>query len=879
MRIFILVVVTFTLTAKTIAQTAILDKNFGNNGVVITDFLKSSMQKEFGKQVLQQKDGKVLVIFSAFSGTTISRYSSNGVLDESFGHTGYSQSIASHFIFQRGVILKDGSILLGGTNDGNFAFIRFYKDGILDKEFGNKGLLISDFGNLETLGSVDANGDNIIAIGSTLSAKGRQLAVVSLKNNGKLDKKFGNNGKLVLSFGSFEHTANALSIQSDNTILIAGSVIDGGVSKGFLARLSSKGSLDRSFGTNGVSLISSGPISSLAIQKDGKIVALDNEVLLRFTNKGFLDSTFGVEGKQQLHSTKNPVGLYVQDDSKIVVAGTYIFGTIVTRYNTDGSHDPTYGWYFGSAYIDVRRSAYPSSLIIQKDGKALVTGYNAPVASGTQYYLFRLTESGSLDMSFESKGLGIYTDHYFVNYASFEKIAVLKDGRILAAGKSGPTNSFGGSFNSLVASRYLANGTLDTSFADMGKLILQTNAFGIGAVSLSVKQDGGFIIGANAQLFSYDKNGDIEPGFGELGVVTTPISINSISILSNGKIILLGDDKLCRLNSNGTLDAGFGVNGVLELNIYPYTAYSLTPSFVIQKDQKILLSGQAWNGVSSDRFLVRLNPDGTMDNSFDGDGKMILNLNNKDFSISALAVQQDGKIIGGGSAIVNGRDVFALVRITTSGAIDNTFGTLGIQYADFEVPANANSISIHDNGEIFLGGIIYKSSHTDIGVAAFTKEGTLDKTFGDNGKVVTDLGFSNEKVFALAIGNNRLFAAGETSAQNLKSALIASYTISAQTEKNPQIVNTNKVIDQVIGGLKVIVLSNPSIRYFTLQLQGAGNESVKLKITDIAGKVIRQQQNINVNTTLQFGHDYLPGTYLAEVIQGTERIVVKLIKQ
>lgn len=97
---------------------------------------------------------------------------------------------------------------------------------------------------------------------------------------------------------------------------------------------------------------------------------------------------------------------------------------------------------------------------------------------------------------------------------------------------------------------------------------------------------------------------------------------------------------------------------------------------------------------------------------------------------------------------------------------------------------------------------------------------------------------------------------------------------------SPVEVNIQQAADQTeTGALSVKVLPNPTSYYFTAGLQSLSKENVSLVVTDITGRVIERRTEIAANSTIQFGNKYRPGTYLAQFLQGTDKVTVMLIKE
>ena len=231
----------------------------------------------------------------------------------------------------------------GDMSDTDFALARYNPDGSLDTSFGNGGTVTTDFfGAEDDAASVLIQPDGkIVAVGSSNSLFDYyDFAVVRYLANGALDTAFGTGGKVRVDFGNEDlDAANAAALQSDGKIVAAGTtVFDFGVQQDFaLARFNSDGTLDTTFGTGGLVLIDFGSFAQSAnavlVQPDAKIVTIgypdtesdDSDFLLARCNpNGSLDPTFGVGGKVRtslgdLNSGANAGVL--QPDGKIVAAG------------------------------------------------------------------------------------------------------------------------------------------------------------------------------------------------------------------------------------------------------------------------------------------------------------------------------------------------------------------------------------------------------------------------------------------------------------------------------------------------------------------------------------------------------------------------------
>lgn len=294
------------------------------------------------------------------------------------------------------------------------------------------------------------------------------------------------------------------------------------------------------------------------------------------------------------------------------------------------------------------------------------------------------------------------------------------------------------------------SGSLDDSFGIQGKII--TDVGGISNSTIKMKTDGKIIVAGTSDsifLVQYNTSGILDSSFGKNGMIKFALdgvySLQDINILSENKILIIGKYStgspylpvLIQLNSNGTLDTKFGNGGKIYPNIY-YPQGSV----LFQPDGKIILAGQYYNNNTKEDFwLMRINYDGSLDNSFGTNGEVKVDLGNKEQDIVyRLALQNDGKIIAAGSTKISsteGTD-FALVRYNSNGTIDSNFGVNGIVTKNLSLVDTWSDLVIQPDGKIIVTGSVNVDSVGKINfiVARYNENGTIDNTFGDGGKAI-----------------------------------------------------------------------------------------------------------------------------------------------
>ncbi|QQE91253.1 M10 family metallopeptidase C-terminal domain-containing protein [Azotobacter chroococcum] len=172
--------------------------------------------------------------------------------------------------------------------------------------------------------------------------------------------------------------------------------------------------------------------------------------------------------------------------------------------------------------------------------------------------------------------------------------------------------------------------------------------------------------------------------------------------------------------------------------------YDLAP----QPDGKILLAGQSYNPVSSndDFSVARLNADGTLDTSLDSDGKAIVDIGGSNQGRS-LTVLPDGKILLSGSS--NGD--FSVIRLNTDGSLDTSFGSDGKATFDLGRDDYVYSMAMQPDGKILVTGRSDNGSDDNFGVIRLNADGTLDTSFGSDGKAIFELGYSDDQGHSVTV--------------------------------------------------------------------------------------------------------------------------------
>lgn len=276
--------------------------------------------------------------------------------------------------------------------------------------------------------------------------------------------------------------------------------------------------------------------------------------------------------------------------------------------------------------------------------------------------------------------------------------------------------------------------------------------------------------------------GDLDPTFGTGGLVANSFGSSysygawAIALQPDGKIVAVGDVDLgstggdfavMRLNPDGTLDSTFDGDGKVTTDFLGYQEAGR--AVAIQNDGKIVVGGTVWNASYANFGLVRYNTNGSLDTSFNGTGKVITDWGLA-ASIRSLAIQSDGKIVVSGNVSRHEND-FAAARYNTNGSLDTSFKGTGKVSVDFGGQDSAAAMSIQPNGKIVLAGDTFISTNAgsvqDFALARLNMDGSLDTTFSGDGKRTTDFFGLHDYISAVAIqSDGKIVAAGTIQASN-----------------------------------------------------------------------------------------------------------------
>jgi len=417
------------------------------------------------------------------------------------------------------------------------------------------------------------------------------------------------------------------------------------------------------------------------------------------------------------------------------------------------------------------------------------------------------TTAGTLDPTFGTGGT-VRTD-FAGNIDQANAVAIQPNGQIIAAGSSFSNSK---TVEDFIVARYNANGSLDKRFGKNGKITTDffRNVDSISAVA--IQPDGGIVVAGFAQLGGsggtprvfalarYRNDGSPDTSFGNGGALTTSFGGNfaaasALMLQPDGKIVVAGtvdfnpalpgsglDFALARYNSNGTLDGSFGAGGKVVFDFFG--SFDQANSAVLQPDGKIIVVGSAsYDSANRDIgfALARFNTDGGIDFGFGVGGKQITDFFGAGAKANGVVLQPDGKFVVAGTASDSAtRPVatdIAVARYNSDGSLDSAFGTGGETAIPFPDSATeqGNAVAVLPDGKIIVAGTAFKTFNTppDFALVSYNSDGSL------NGTKTNDIAGGTDEGLAIAIqSDGKVVVAGRSFRSNFDLTL-ARYSIEA----------------------------------------------------------------------------------------------------
>ena len=393
-------------------------------------------------------------------------------------------------------------------------------DGDLDPTFGSVGKVITDFSGRSDLAqniAIQPDG-KIVVVGQSGLDGVFHSALVRYNADGSLDTTFGVDGRVVAALDPSGDVLTSVAILPNGKIVVAGALNQNNSNIGFLiARFNSNGTIDTSFGSGGSATGTFGDSASqanaLVVQPDGKVIIagttgvgtyseLNDFALLRYDATGHLDSSFGSGGKVRTHfdgetnTGSQAVEVLLMPDGRIVAVGRYKTEVLqrqfaLARYLPNGDLDNTFGSGGKVTTLLGSFNAVALAAVMQTDGKIIVGGYKE-IRRANDFLLARYNSNGSLDTSFGTGGQ-VVSDLFGSSDDIIYALALTPDGKLLATGRTGqyPNFRFG-------LARYNQNGAFDQTFGGGGKVLTDFGGVTSQSFGSAVQADGKIVLAGYA---------------------------------------------------------------------------------------------------------------------------------------------------------------------------------------------------------------------------------------------------------------------------------------------------------------------------------------------------------------------------------------------
>jgi len=718
-----------------------LDTSFNGTGIVTTD-LGSSIDC-IKSVTLQGTD--IVVAGNSASGSkdclAVARYNSDGSLDTGFGGTG---KVVTSFGAQNSeawAVAADGTdIIVAGTyRDGDrfyFGLARFKANGTFDVSFGGTGKVVTAVGSRADLGfAMVLDGTDVIVAGATATGASFDCAVVRYNRDGSLDTGFGGTGKVVTSVSAAFDYATAMVLDGTD-IVIAGHAQNGSQYDFMVVRYNADGSLDTGLGGTGKVTFGMGAGDDFAysVMIDGTDIIVtgdasngsgQNFAVARLNSNGTLDSSLGGTGKVMTAGTgKSGAGALLGTDI-LVVGIAWSTGSsdfAVARYNSNGSLDTAFSsdGIVTTNLLMLPSDDYGRDLAIQPDGKFVVAGHTWLGLDMNRIVLVRYNRDGSLDSSFGTGGVVISA----AGADQAASYAMVLDGTDIVV--AGYANAGVDTENDFAVLRFKSDGSPDTSFGGDG--IVTTDFGSTHDTALAITLDGSDVV-VVGEAMTFDAS--------------------SFPVRS--------DFAVARYNRDGSLDTAFGGTGKVTTSIGATfdSAYA-----VVMDGSDVIVAGGSTAG-NENFALVRYNSDGSLDSSFSDDGKLTRAFGAAADAATAVIISSNRIIVAGYGKMGSDADV-VMARYNRDGTLDTSFGIDGTVSAVVGGSIDYVRDIVMDGTDIILGGRVVVDNKSRLAVWRYNFDGSPDTGFGNDGKVVTAVGASDDRAHSLALDGSDIVLVGSS---------------------------------------------------------------------------------------------------------------------
>ena len=723
----------FSILAVTLsAQQWLRDSFFGEAGLSHSGF---GREQELIDAIQLQSDGKIIAFgrYSDGHGPLLARYLPDGQLDTSFG-------LAGRVVFTQAV------------NVGR----------------GCKGLLVLPDDNI------------LIVVPQELAISSDTIGfgIFRFLPNGIPDLSFGVGGQLWYHAGpGLYEIPRKVVLQPDGRIVVAGysESYSSSSKRPFLARFLPSGMPDSSFGANGHYAVplDAHQFDHVSIQADGRILAAGssfyngNSVLARFLPEGSPDTSFGNQGYVLFGEYQQLKAAFELPDGKILTGGwqhsspTTGQGPVLRRYLPDGALDTSFGLNGQAVSPSNLINILVSDMLIQTDGKVLLTTYGLNEDPIPQPAIFRFQSNGSLDSSFAQNGLWLNT--VGANKSMFHSIVLTPQKKILLGGSSYLKSDLDFTLLQLES-----DGIPDISFGAKGisridldighdifyQILDQPNGAYTLAGTLSAGISNWTMVGSFPALTHLQNDGQLDTAYNFSGTTIWPKQGRPArsALQTDGKTLTAWEPvsflgyfpyALTRVRADGQIDSTFGLNGTVD-SVFGALSQANLNQISVLPNGKIVVAGDAFRTGNTNRdwALACFSPDGSRDLAFGVAGILLLDNFGDDY-LHGLCITAGGQVLLGGNGKSNGQYKMVLAQLHPDGTLDSNYGQNGIAFEDFGDGLRKDITSMVLQADQSLVAAVNKYAGTAPTtyvriLTRFNSDGGIDPKFGNQGYLIID---------------------------------------------------------------------------------------------------------------------------------------------
>ena len=647
-------------------------------------------------------------------------------------------------------------------------------------------------------------------VGSLSATATGTITVTNVEENvtPTLDTAFGTSGTAgsnAFAAGRFDLPKASVIDASGKLVVVGRNNYSGPLTEFFIARFNTDGTLDRSFGHQGLVTEDFGfqvqqmEAIGVTIDSFGNIIIIGNIIFIandsrnlvftaRYTHAGVLDTTFhsgfGYHYYSEITVETTATDAVLDADNNILIAGHNTLGDFsLIKFSADGNThvDTTLDFFNGT---DIAHA-----IVLQSDGKALIVGTVREPACQEGSTLndfgiarFDVSSTPFLDTSYNATGMASFDFGNSQDDSAFDAYINNADEVVMTGASVHPT----GNQTDFAALKIDSSGTLITGFGTNGLLVVDIDGDGTGTSNQStgttVASDSsnnlyfGIYTGNSlfdTVIYKTDANGSVDNTYGTSGQATFGLSdqentAEDLQIDSSNRAVLLTttttvvepDVVVARYTSAGILDSSFSVDGfnTLDATFSVDTLSELIELSVAPHAGKFVAVGTTVGVSGSVLIVARYNADGSQDETFGINGYYV------HVSVESTSVGQDivelsdGKLVVVGSSDEQG----LVVMLKTDGTLETSFNETSFNHQGSKLLSSGsqlsfNAVAVDSNNKIVVAG----TDGYDIYIARMSVSGTLDSNFGDSGEFKSDLN-ANETVEDIAIqSNNAIVAVGQ----------------------------------------------------------------------------------------------------------------------